>query len=146
MTDYQLLSVLRNIDLQRCEDMGNNIFYIRKYVTTKYFDCYSGKDKHSRSLEEFLVIANYGIKQGIIHNCNNDDLHWYVFSHWRNKSVLSNALRTGIIKRVWPDIEAVSCCYNWDDDKVAKRQKTEYLAGLAGLGVKEETTCWISPR
>ena len=146
MTDLQLSSVLRNIDLQDCEYLGNDIYFIRKLVTTKFYDPYSGKDKHSRSIEEFLIIANREIKQGIIHNCNNDDLHWYVFLQWRNHSVLSNALRTGIIKHVWPDIEAVSCCYNWNDNKVAKRQKTEYLASLAGLRVKDENTCWVSFR
>ena len=146
MKDIQLLGVLRNIELDRCTYMGNNIFYVKKIVQTRYYDCYDGRDKFSRSEEEFLIIASNGIKQGIIHNCNNMDLHWYILTHWRNKSVLSNALRTGIIRQVWPQIKTVTCCYNWDDNKAEKYQKTKYLADLAGLGVIEGNSCWISTR
>lgn len=146
MKDIQLLSVLRNIELDRCTYMGNNIFYVKKIVQTRYYDCCSGRDKFSRSEEEFLVITHHGIKQGIIHNCNNMDLHWYVLTHWRNKSVLNNALRTGIIRQMWPQIKTVTCCYNWDDNKVEKYQKTKHLANLAGLDVVEGNSCWISTR
>lgn len=55
MKDIQLLSVLRNIELDRCTYMGNNIFYVKKIVQTRYFDCYSERDKLSRSEEEFLI-------------------------------------------------------------------------------------------
>ncbi len=146
MTDMQLSYILRGINLEDCEYKGNNIFYIQKIVTIMVYDCCSGKEKPSHSKEEFLVIAEHGNKQGIIHNCDNRDLHWYVFTRWREQSVLSDALRTGIIKRMWPNIKSVSVCYNWDDDRKTKFQKTQYLASLAGLGVTEERTCWISSR
>lgn len=74
------------------------------------------------------------------------DLHWYVLTYWRNQNVLSNALRTGIIRQVWPHIKTVTCCYNWDDNKAEKYQKTKHLADLAGLGVIEGNSCWISSR
>lgn len=146
MKDIQLLSVLRNIELADCAYLGNNLFYIKKIVRTRYYDCYSERDKYSRSEEEFLIIARNDVKQGIIHNCNNIDLHWYVLTHWRNKSVLSNALRTGIIRQVWPQINSVTCCYNWDDNKAEKYQKTKRLADLAGLAVIEGNSCWMYTR
>ena len=144
MTDRDLSYILRNIDLNDCENLGNNIYYTRKIVTLRVYDDQTRRERPFRSEEEFLVIAENGIKQGIILNCDNRDLHWYVFIPWRNKGVLSKALRTGIIKRIWPNIRTVTCCYNWDDDKQAKWKMTEHLAALAGLGISEDSTCWIS--
>ena len=58
--------------------------------------------------------------------------------------ILSVVLRRGIIKEIWPQITSVTCCYEWDDDKEEKYRMTKHLASLAGLGMSDEKTRWIS--
>ena len=90
------------------------------------------------------MIADNGIKKAIILNCGDVDLHWYVFNRWRGNHILSDVLRSGIIKEIWPQITSVTCCYDWDDDKEEKYRMTKHLASLAGLGMSDEKTRWIS--
>ena len=144
MTDRTLSYVLRNIKLQDCDYLRDGIFYTRRIVTEHKYDFETGLDNPSYLECEFLVITQHNIKKAIIYNCNDEDLHWYVFTNWRGKHILSDALRTGIIREVWPDIESVTCCcYSWED-RQAKIAMTKHLAGLAGLGIREGRTCWIS--
>lgn len=144
MTDRTLSYVLRDIKLEECVYLENGIFYSRRIVAERKYS-FETELEHPGYLEcEFLVITEQNIKKAIIYNCNNEDLHWYVFTKWRGKHILSNALRTGIIREVWPDIESVTyCCYSWED-KQAKLAMTEHLASLAGLTLREGRTCWIS--
>lgn len=144
MTDKELSYFLRNTNLDDCEYCHDGIFYIRRIVKLRVYNPQLRREQLHPSLEEFLIITENGIKQAIIHNCNNSDLHWYVYQNWRDRHVLSNALRTGIIKETWPDITSVTCCYNWDDNKVQKYQMTKHLASLADLEVHDGNTCWIS--
>ena len=51
---------------------------------------------------------------------------------------------TFIIKDIWPKITSVTCCYDWDNDKEEKYLMTKQLASLAGLGMSDEKTRWIS--
>ena len=144
MTDRTLSYVLRNIKLQDCDYLRDGIFYTRRIVTEHKYDFETGLDNPSYLECEFLVITQHNIKKAIIYNCNDEDLHWYVFTNWRGKHILSDALRTGIIREVWPDIESVTCCcYSWED-RQAKITMTKHLAELAGLSIREGRTCWIS--
>lgn len=144
MTDRTLSYVLRNIKLQDCDYLRDGIFYTRRIVAEHKYDFETGLDNPSYLECEFLVITEHNIKKAIIYNCNDEDLHWYVFTNWRGKHILSDALRTGIIREVWPNIESVTCCcYSWED-RQAKIAMTKHLAGLAGLGMREGRTCWIS--
>ena len=144
MTDKLLSYVQRNIKLQDCDYLRNGIYYTKRIVTEHAYDYETGLDKPSYLECEFLVITEHNIKQAIIYNCNDEDLHWYVFTNWRRKHVLSNALRTGIIRDTWPHIDSVTCCcYSWED-KQAKYNLTKHLAALAGLGIREEKTRWLS--
>ena len=83
-----------------------------------------------------MIITNQDEKCAIILRCGTADIHWYVLKKWRNKKILSNALRTGILHEVWPENKTVSCCYDWRDkmvDRPKKHSMTKHLAELAGL-------------
>ncbi|MBQ9922961.1 MAG: hypothetical protein IJO52_12310, partial [Clostridia bacterium] len=62
------------------------------------------------------------------------------FNRWRGNHILSDVLRSGIIKEIWPQTTSVTCCYDWDDDKEEKYRMTKHLASLAGLGMSDEKT------
>ena len=138
MTDEQLKHVLDRIDIDACEEVIENyIFLCRKNVRQR---CSHGDGSYSYTIDEyeFLVIAENGEKQGIILRCGNVDLHWYIYREWRNQSVLSNALRTGVIRRVWPENREITCCYSYNDNRKEKFRITKHLADIAGLILKDK--------
>ena len=100
MTNETLIYILRNLKLENCEHIRDNIYYIRKYVRQMCYSCTTGTERPTYTKYEFLVIADNGIKKAIILNCSDLDLHWYVFNRWRGNHVLSDALRTGVINEI----------------------------------------------
>ncbi|MBR3968290.1 MAG: hypothetical protein IKJ93_01710 [Clostridia bacterium] len=144
MRNETLSHVLRSLNLDRCTHIKENIYYIKKTVRELTYSQTLGRDKIGSTKCEFLIIADGGVKKAIILKCGNVDLHWYVFKAWRNKKVLSNALRTNIIKETWSEIETVTCCYEYGENKEEKYEMTKHLAALAGLGISDEKSCWIN--
>lgn len=144
MKNETLSHVLRNIDLSKCVYLRDGLYYIKTRVKRMVFDPDLQRDKPNYSTCEFIIITENNIKKAIIYNCGDIDLHWYTFIKWRNQGVLSNALRSGIIKEIWPEIKTVTCCYDWNENKIEKYRMTKHLASLAGLGISEEKSCWIS--
>lgn len=133
MTDERLKAVLNQIDIDKCDVvMEDYIYYKRKPVRQR---CSHGDGTYHYVEEEyeFLIIAERGEKQAIILRCGYVDLQWHVLKKWRNKGVLSDALRTGVIKRVWPENKKITCCYEYFEDREAKYNMTKHLAELAGL-------------
>ena len=144
MTDKTLSYVLRSIKLEDCDYLRDGIFYSKRIVAEHKYNFETSLDNPSCLECEFLVITEHNIKKAIIYNCNDEDLHWYVFTSWRGKRVLSNALRTGIIREIWPNIESVTCCcYSWEN-KQAKVAMTKHLAALAGLSLRDGKTSWLT--
>lgn len=137
MTNETLSHVLRSVSLCNCQHVRDNIYYIKKKVEQRYYSCELRREKRFLEEYEFLIITEGSNKAAIILNCGNLDLHWYVFKHCRGRHILSNALRSGIIKEVWPLVKEITCCYDyWEDDEI-KKKMTEHLAELAGLCVVE---------
>ena len=132
MTSKSLSYILRALDLNKCTCVvDKKIYYIKKAVKIKYES--DGKTKYNISEYEFLVLTNDKQKQGIILKCSDLDLHWYVFKKYRNQKVLSNALRTGVINKVWPENKKITCCYEVEDFGSNKYELTKHLAEIADL-------------
>ncbi len=133
ITNETLSHILRGLKLEKCKYVTCNTCYVKKTVKQMRYDDDLDKYVPYYSKHEFLVVVENGIKKAIILNCNNIDLHWYVFRKYRSQHVLSNVLRTGIIREIWPEVKKITCCYEWDDDRETKYQMTKHLATLAGL-------------
>ena len=139
MRNEQLKYLLDKFDLRDCTPIiDNHIYYIKTPVKQR---CYrsGGGYRYTTAVNEFLLIAENGVKQAIILRCDETDLHWYVLKPWRKKHVLSNALRTGVIRRMWPENTLITCCYDYDDDLSfdEKKRMTRHLAQIAGLRFEE---------
>lgn len=137
MKDEQLKSVLARIDLNECDEIiKNHIYYSKRPVRQR---CYRGDGsfRYINDEYEFLIIAENGEKQAIILRCGYVDLHWYVLRKWRNRHILSDALRTGVIQEIWPENTRITCCYNYDDDREQKNNTTKHLADIAGLSLED---------
>lgn len=137
MKDEQLKSVLARIDLNKCDEIiKNHIYYSKRPVRQR---CYRGDGsfRYINDEYEFLIIAENGEKQAIILRCGYVDLHWYVLRKWRNRHILSDALRTRVIQEIWPENTRITCCYNYDDDREQKYNTTKHLADIAGLSLED---------
>ena len=138
LKDDQLKYILQQINLNECEELVENyIYYSRRSVRQR---CYHGDGSYRYTTDEneFLIIAENGEKQAIILRCGRVDLHWYVLRKWRKHGVLSNALRTGILKEVWPENKKITCCYGYGDNYEEKFEMTQHLADIAGLILEED--------
>ena len=117
MKDEQLKAVLDRIDINECEEIIENyIYYSKRPVRQRYYRG-DGSYGYAEDEYEFLIIAENGEKQAIILRCGYADLHWFVLRKWRNEHVLSDALRTGILREVWPENTKITCCYNYYDNR-----------------------------
>lgn len=133
MVDEQLKRILLQIDLLECEEIiADYIYYIKKRIKQRYYDGEGGYH-YGTDEYEFIVITNGQEKQAIIMRCGYVDLHWYVLYKWRNKHILSDALRTGVLQEIWPENEKITCCYNYNDNREQKYNMTKHLADIAGL-------------
>lgn len=134
MTDEKLATILKDkINLDDCEEIEpNHLYYIKIKVKQRV---HNGDSTYSYSNHEyeFIVIAENGVKKAIVLRCDTIDLHWHVLKAWRGKHILSNALRTGIINKLWPDNKEITCCYDIGDDYESKYNMTQHLADIAGL-------------
>lgn len=140
VTDEHLERIMKKTDLSECVPIIDNYIYYCKKPVKSRVNRGEGTYRYSVDDYEFLIITNGDEKQGIILRWGTVDLHWFVLKKWRNQHVLSNALRTGIINDIWPENKTISCCYSWRDkviDRPKKYAMTEYLAGIAGLKMKE---------
>ena len=138
LKDEQLKYILQQINLNECEEIVENyIYYSRRPVRQR---CSHGDGTYGYVTDEyeFLIIAENGEKQAIILRRGRVDLHWYVLRKWRKHSVLSNALRTGILKEVWPENKNITCCYGYSDNYEEKFEMTQHLADIAGLILEED--------
>ena len=131
MTNETLCQALHDIDLRSCKHIFNGIFYIKTDLPD-----YGNDDSMPGWKYEFLIITENNIKKAIILNCGNVDLHWYVLEEWRNQHVLSNALRTGVIKYLWPDVTKITCCFDYEDNRLSKYMLTSHLANLAEVDLE----------
>ena len=133
MRNEQLRYLLRKFDLRDCTPIvANHIYYIKTPVRQRCY-CSGGGYCYVTVVNEFLIIAEHGIKKAIILRCDESDLHWYVLPQWRKQHVLSGALRTGVIRQIWPENTTITCTCEYNEDPVEKRRMTKHLADIAGL-------------
>lgn len=133
MKNEKLKEILQRTDINKCiEVIENYIYYTKRPIRQRSYNG-DGTYKYVEDKFEFLIVAENGEKQAIILRCGYEDLHWYVLKKWRNKHILSNALRTGIISKIWPENSKITCCYNYNDNHEQKYNMTKHLADIAGL-------------
>ncbi len=127
MKDISLASVLKQIDIKKCQEIiKDEVYYIKKNVTQKYYS--EEKIKRIKNLDEFIVITNNGKIVGGIYIMRKYDLHWYIFKKYRKNHYLSNVLRKKVLDKICPDTKEITCC-----DKDVERCK--HLAKIAGLKI-----------
>ena len=126
MTNDTLSHILRNIDLSRgylvrtVNDLEAVLIENHKTVTTNSGCRYVG-------YYDYLVLLKAGMKAGIILKCDSVDIHVYVYPKYRDQQIVSKLTGEGFLKKLWPDIESVTCANR------SEYQKIKHLAEIAGF-------------
>ena len=129
MTNQALVSILRQINLDECDEIiKGEVYYIKKNVRLKCFNCEKNKITSINDLYEFIVLVDSRKIVGGIFIMRGYDLHWYIFKEYRNHHYLSNALRKGVLDIICPDTKEITC---HDDEEL----RCKYLAEIAGLKI-----------
>ena len=81
--------------------------YIKKRSLLK-----NNKGKIYRSeCYEYIVLLHEGKRVGGIHFYGNHDLHLVIFKKYRGQHFMSSFLKTGWIRKIKPDLKALSTLY-----------------------------------
>ncbi len=131
MSDESLCAILRSTKISNCEVVIPNHIYRHKYRGRT-----TGRNGLISWDVDILIITDSELRKKAIIYYMGNDLHWYVCKYCRNQHVLSDALRTGCIKKVWPEIDTVTCMSSC---VVSTYMRAAHLASLAGLMVKDES-------
>jgi len=123
MTNEDILDEIDYCDLAKSKELSPGEAYLFK----NYFgyEC------------DLLVFVKDGIKVGGIYRMGNWDMHIIIREEYRNQHILSNFLKKGIIKKIWPKIKAVDLC---DIDSQDTFEKKKYLVGLCNMTIRNEKT------
>ena len=126
MTNDTLSHILRNIDLSKgyLVRTENNLEAVlienHKTVTInsgrRYIEYY-----------DYVILLKDGLKVGIIMKCEFEDIHVYVYPKFRNQHIVSKLTGDGFLKKLWPDINSVTCANKREYNKI------KYLVENAGF-------------
>lgn len=121
MTNEDLERNLLTIDLSasdllyRSEENGYSALYVEIHPMT-----------------EFIVfIDEDGVRLGGIYLMGSVDIHATIFKPYRDKGILSEFLRTGIIHELQPDLDEISIFASTADEYYRR----EHLANILGVEV-----------
>lgn len=123
MTNEDILDELEYCDISQSKELVPGEAYLFK----DYFDKWG----------DFLVLLKDNIKVGGIYRMGDWDMHVVLKEEYRGQHILSNFLKKGIIKKIWPKIKAVDIC-----DVVSQEEfdKKKYLVGLCNMKIRNEQT------
>jgi len=81
---------------------------------------------YSTNYQRLIVIKNGDRRVGAIFVYGKQETHWLILPRSRGRGYLSNALKTGIIRKYFKEAKYASCCnHNY--------HQFNYLIRLAGL-------------
>ena len=126
MTNDELSYFLRNVDfstgciVRTVDNLEAILLENHETVTTNSGCRYVG-------YYDYLILLKDGVKVGIINKCDFEDIHVYVYEKYRNQHIVSKLIRDGFLKKLWPDINSVTCANKSEYEKI------KHLAEIAGF-------------
>lgn len=133
MTNDTLSHVLRNINVSKgniVRTVGNlEAILIKNHRTVKI----SANGNKYVNYYEYLILLKDGKKAGIILKCDNVDIHIYVYPKYRNQKIVSRLTGDGFLKKLWPDIDSISC------KNLLEFYKIRHLAQIQGFTLRVQS-------
>lgn len=129
MKNETLSRVLRGIDVSKghivrtVDDLKAVLLENHKTVTTNSGYRYVG-------YYDYIILMKEETKAGIILKCDFEDVHVYVFPRFRNQHIVSRITGEGFLKKLWPEIETVTCANKEEYERI------KHLAEIAGYSLR----------
>lgn len=130
MTNEGVLDIVRRCNLK----YGVELVPGRAYLFNRKFrNCDTGRMRYFN--EEIIVLVNNGVKVGGIYRMGSYDIHCVMNEMYRDKHIMSDFFKTGIIQELWPENESVELC---DVRTREEYDKKKHLVDILGLSIKNE--------
>ncbi len=126
MTNPQLYRILKGMDLS--EGRSVRVVDDLEAILMEQYETRTVTDgKRYNHSHDYLVLLKNGEKAGILLNCDSVDVHAYVLRKYRKQHIVSRLTNNGFLKKIWPDVDSVTCAdlYNYD--------KVKHLVEISGL-------------
>lgn len=129
MTNNTLSHILRNIDLLKGH-LVRSVDNLDAVLIERHRTVTMNSGHRFIGYYDYLILLKDGMKAGIIQKCDFEDIHVYVYEKYRNQHVVSKLTGEGFWKKIWPDIDSVTCANRKEYEKI------KYLAEIAGFYVR----------
>ena len=127
MENSSLIRVLTRSDLKNAKVLiPNKAVYLEKFTRLRI----DNTKKFDSSKYKYIFLLDNNKRVGIILNCGDSDIHCYTLKKYRNKGYMSNLMKSGVIKKVWPEIKSITSIHYPGS---AEYEIVKHLASLAGL-------------
>lgn len=126
MTNDNLSHILRNIDLSKGE-LVRSAGDLDAVLIENHKTVIVNTNGRFKDYYDYLILLKNGAKAGIILKCGSVDVHVYVYPKYRNQHIVSRLTEDGFLKKLWPDIDSVTCANTDEYDRI------KYLAEIAGF-------------
>lgn len=128
MKNEDVLNLVQRCRLKSGKVLIPNKAYLfkRKFLTRVGFKFYNNE-------EEIIVLVKDGKKVGGIYRMGAYDIHCVLHEKYRNQHIMSDFLKSGIIREIWPENKSVELCGVYTREEYEKKK---YLASLLGMTVK----------
>lgn len=130
MREETLRDLIYNADL----DKKVNDYNVDSNITLlEFYQYYMSSGKKRTEIAyyiDFLIIVYNNTRVGIIYNMDNKDLHFYIKEEFRNLGIMSNIMKSGLLKTIWPKLKeynTISCTIP------SSYFKIKHLASLGGF-------------
>ena len=130
MTNENILDLVRRCNLK----FGIELIPNESYLFNRNFRI-QVSDKARFVNVEIIVLVKNKVKVGGIYRMGHYDMHWVIDEQHQGQHILSDFLRTGIIKEIWTENTSVTL------EKTHLRKeynKKKYLAKLCGMTVRNQ--------
>ena len=129
MENIQVYRILKGMDLS--EGRSVRVVDDLEAVLMEQHETRTVTDgKLYKHYHDYLVLLKNGEKAGILLNCDSVDVHAYVLQKYRKQHIVSRLTNNGFLKKIWPDVDSVTCAdlYNYD--------KVKHLVEISGLRLR----------
>lgn len=130
MTDKGVLDLVEQCNIEEGIELVPGKAYLFKQ---KFCENYFGKVEYVE--EEIIILTKSGIKAGGIYRMGPVDVHWVIIEEYRGQHILSDFLKTDIIREIWPENTSTELCGVDTQDEYDKKR---YLAELCHMSIKNE--------
>ena len=133
LTKEEVFGLMRRCEIEKGKELvpGEAYLFKRKFLM-KY------GAKKCFETHELIVLTKDGDKAGVLYRVGSWNIFLVMKPEYEGQHIMSNFLKTGIIKKIWPEITAVSVYEQQSQEEYDKRK---HMAQLCHLPIRDQE--WV---